>query len=81
MDREIKVTKCDEQVDSDLNDRISIEFTPHEVSILEHMLFLHIEETRGSPLQDTQCQLHDVLVAAQATWQEARYQKHVEKNP
>ena len=81
MDREIKVTRCGEQEASDLNDRISIEFAPYEVSILNHILSTNIEETRGSPLQDNKCQLYDALVAAHATWQEARYQKHVEENP
>ena len=82
MDREIKVTKCGEQVDSDLNDRVSIEFTPLELSALKYIFSLRCDETREDPSQRGDgCKMHGVFADARKVWQEARYHKHVEKNP
>jgi hypothetical protein len=54
FEREIKVTKCGSLQECELNDRISIEFSPYELTNLVYLFRTQVKGTRDYSYQDTE---------------------------
>ena len=77
MDREIKVTKCEEVYDCD--DRISIEFSPTECMSLKYIFENRAVEADTYTGQTAEREFHDVFLVARGKWEKARKEKEEQK--
>lgn len=75
MDREIKVTKCNDQGAYEFDDRISIEFMPIELFELKGLFEARALETKDFSKQGDEREMHDVFAAAREMWEKARREK------
>ena len=75
MDREIKVTKFNDQGACEFDDRISIEFMPIELFELKGIFEARALETKDFSKQGYEREMHDVFAAAREMWEKARREK------
>ena len=75
MDREIKVTKCGKIEACELNDRISIEFSPFEVTNLKWMFNERAMAAKEYQEQGSERKMHDVFATSREIWEKARGEK------
>ena len=75
MDREIKVTKCGDMVASELNDRISIEFSPFEITNLKWIFNTRALSAKEYQEQGSERKMHNLFVTARGMWEKAREKK------
>lgn len=74
FEREIKVTKCGSLQECELNDRISIEFSPYELTNLIY-LFRTRREVKDYPDRDNERILLKAVETAREMWEKARREK------
>lgn len=75
MEREIKVTKCGDIVASEINDWISIEFSPFEISNLKWIFHARALAAKEYQEQGSERERHDVFVTAREVWEKKQGEK------
>ena len=76
MDREIKVTKCGELQGCELNDRISIELSPYDITKLSYAFRPNALEFKNGYLeQEDVRELYLVFTTAREIWEKERREK------
>lgn len=76
MDREIKVTKCDEQQGCEYDDRVSIEFEPSELTDLMLIFKTRAENEGNYNQQGKERERCDLFTAARDIWEKERREKN-----
>ena len=72
FEREIKVTECGSLQECELNDRISIEFSPYELTNLIYLFRTRREGVKDYPVRDNERILLEAFETAREMWEKAR---------
>lgn len=75
MNREIKVTKCGEMETCEINDRISIELSPFEVTNLRWIFDARALAAKEYHEQGRERKMHDIFATARELWENVRGEK------
>ena len=74
-EREIKVTKCDEQFNCEFDDRVSIEFTPSELLNMKEVFKERAIDASDYDRQGRERVACEVFTRAREMWEKAREEK------